>query len=312
MSIFNTLWGRLSKKSLVLAALPLLLVIVVEIATTSLIPYARKIVIDSLTAMDWKFFLLSAGFAFGNSLALIGAQGMKEWLGQRLAFIVREMLIKVVKKPWIAAGAKSGVSNECARLNDDSKVATEGAIRVSIEVLISVCIVLALLTTILKWPLLFFAAIIYSGLSVTVAMLFRSPMINSQYSLSDAESQHRLSLTLIANQAGDFTSKAKWEVVKGAYTRFINVCRNYKMFNALQSAAMYTIPFLIMAPAYFRKELTLGEVMQGTLTFDLLVLNATIWVTLYPPIMAAQTAWIRLKEMYDAVQQKRIVNDDRE
>ncbi len=226
---------------------------------------------------------------------------MKLWTGQIVSFSIREALMKTIKKGWTKNDGYTNVSNPCTRLNDDTRVATEEALKVFVEIIISVSIVAGLLFTIWKWPVLFWTAIGYSAVSISLAMLFRTPLIRSKYDLLNKEGEHRIALTKISMQQGDYTSKTKWELLRGAYRKYINVCRNYKLFNAVQSAAMYTIPFIIMAPDYFAGHITLGDVTQGTLTFDLLVLNATIWVQLYPQVTEAQTAFIRVHEFYKDV-----------
>lgn len=301
MTIYKAFIERINGRTMLLAFVPLVLIIIAEIATTSLIPYTRKIVIDSLVDLDWNWFLWSAGIAFTNSLILIGAQGMKEWVAQKIAFLGREALMKTIKKTWINKGGHTAVTNPCARLNDDARLATELALKVFVEIFISAIIVISLLFTIFKWPMLFWTAIVYSGISISLAVLFRKPMINRKYILSDAEGRHRVALTKISIQQGDYTSKVRWEELRVAYFKYIALCRNYKLFHAVQTAAMYSIPFFIMAPDLFAGKITLGDITQGTLTFDLLVLNATIWVTLFPGITEAQTAFIRLKEMYKDV-----------
>ena len=304
MTILNAFYARLSGKRVVLLLLPLLVIIGLEITTTSLIPYTRKLVIDSLTLMDWNGFLLATFCALSNSMVLNGVQSLKTWMGQKLAFVAREALMKTIKKDWINRDGKTKLTNPCARLNDDARIATEEAISVGVEVIISVCIVLSLLISIVKWPTLLITAIIYSIISISVAALFRKPMIEKQYLLSNAEGQHRRALTRISWQQGDFTSKGRWETLRKAYSEYIRICRNYRFFNAFQNALMFTLPFWIMAPAFFAHTITLGDVTQGTLTFDLLVINSTIWVQLYPTITGVQTAFLRVKEMYEEVHEK--------
>lgn len=303
MTILQAFWAKINKRTAFWLAVPLVLIVVAEITTTALIPQARKIIIDSLEAFDHSWFLIAALIAFTNSLILIGAQGMKEWTSQKLSFLGREALMKTIKKKWIQNDGRTNLSNPCARLNDDSRMATELALKVGVEVLISTSIVVALLFTIIKWPLLLGAAVMYSGLSIMIATLFRRPMINSRYQLSNTEGQHRIALTKISMQQGDYTSKSRWIALKESYHAYIAICRNYKLFNAGQSALMFTLPFLIMAPDFFAHRISLGDIVQGTTTFDLLVLNATIWVQLYPAITEAQTAFIRVKEFYDETNQ---------
>lgn len=301
MTIVQDFKSRINLKTVLFIGLPLVLIIFLEITTTSLIPYTRKLIIDSLSAFDWNWFLVAAGLGFMNSLTLIGAQGLKEWTSQKLSFVGREALMKTIKKRWINKNGHSALTNPCARLNDDCKTATELALKVTVEVIISFAIVCGLLFTVWKWPLLFWSAIAYSAVSIGLAMIFRKPMITKRYDLSNTEGQHRIALTKISMQQGDHTSKVRWLNLKESYLSYIALCKNYKLFHAAQSAMMFTLPFLIMAPDFFAHKVSLGDIVQGTTTFDLLVLNATVWVTLYPAITEAQTAYIRVKELYNEV-----------
>ncbi len=302
MNIYKAFWERTNGRQLAWQMLPLLIIIIIEIGTTSLIPYTRKLVIDGLTDYNWIAFLWATSFTLTNSFLLVGAQGFKEWSGQLMSFSLRESLMKTVKKTWIQKkDGHTKVTNPCARLNDDAMLATTKAVKVIMEVIISVCIVLSLLYSIVKWPMLLVAAIIYSGLSILLATVFRKPMIDKNYVYSNAEGHHRIALTKISIQQGDFTSGVRWEELRDAFKKYIAICRNYRLFNAIQSAIMFTLPFWILAPSYFAQDITLGDVTQGVLTFDLLVINSTIWVQLYPEITAVQTAFIRVHEFYKDV-----------
>ncbi len=295
MTIYKAFWHSLPKKTALIVLIPLLVIIGLEIATTSLIPWTRKTVMDSLIAYDWNAFLLFVGISFTNSLILSGAQALKEWSGNKVSFIARESLMNLVRLPWTGRGHKTKLSNPAARLNDDARLATELALKVGVEVFISVVIVISLLFSIIKWPLLLGIAILYSAVSIAIAILFRKPMTAKKYTLLDEEATHRQALT------SNIDTSSSWTLLIGKYHQYISIVRNYKMFHAFQTAAMYSIPFVVMAPSYFAKEITIGDVTQGTLTFDLLVINATIWVVLYPQIIESRAAFMRVKELYEEV-----------
>lgn len=301
MTFIQAIRDKLTGKDLWSSAIPWLIIIALEIVATSMIPYTRKLIIDALTEYHWHYFLWAVGIGLTNSLILSGAQGFKTWVVQKTSLILRKAMLSTIKKRWTLKNGHSELINPCSRLNDDTRQATELFLSTATEIFISVCIVIGLLSSIVKWPVLFVAAIIYSAISIGLALLFRRPMIDSKYASINAEGQHRIALTKISMQQGDYSSKSKWVKVQDTYLKYIGICRNYKLFNAVQSALMYSLPFILMAPAFFNKEITLGDVTQGTLTFDLLVLNATIWVQLYPTITEAQTCFIRVNEMYDEV-----------
>jgi ABC-type uncharacterized transport system fused permease/ATPase subunit len=303
MQLYKRVLKSIGWRTLLVGVIPLMLVLVVEIITTSMIPYARKIVIDALTNKDWDWFLLASFIALGNMILLTGSQGMKDWLGQKVSFIVRNKMINLVGSDYRSSSSDIKSDNPWSRLNDDSRTATEGAIKVTVECLISFSIVVGLIFTIIKWPVLLIGAIIYSAIAICLALLFRRPMINKNYALRAAESDHRFMLTEYFMRQREHKDAGILTDLRLRYEAFIGISRNYKLFNALQSAIMYTVPFFIMAPGYFAGELTLGDIMQGTVTFDLLVINAAIWVQLYPQITEAQTAYIRLNELDEELQE---------
>lgn len=300
-SILTDFIAGLPRKALIGFGITLLIIISVEIFTTSMIPYTRKIVIDALVLVSWNTFLLSVLLAFANSVTLNAAQSLKTWTSQRIALMLRESLMNTMIEDWTKMEHRVFIPNPCSRLNDDVRLSTETLLVNSIEILISVCIVLGLLMSILKWPLLFISAVVYSSLSILIAMLFKKRMTKSKYDSLGAEGVHRVLLTRISFGDIDENRMDKWYDVKSTFIKWVAVTRNYKMFNAVQAAIMYSLPFLIMAPDFFAHKISLGDVTQGTLTFDLLVLNATIWVQLYPVIIDAQAALLRVKELYNDV-----------
>ena len=290
------------------ARMPLLLVlpyvlalgvgVVIEILATVYLPAARKPLYDSLEAYNQYQFFMATGMYCGVYLVLGTVQGFKTWLAQKIALLGREALMKTITKTWIKSGAKTKVTNPDSRINDDVRVATDGALTVGIELTISSFIVVGLTIGMMGQPLLLISALIYSLVSVGLALFFRSPLVNSRYSHLDAEGEHRAALTMISVGQGDYTSKDKWETIKVTFTQYINVLRNYKYFGAMQTAIMIGAPFFILAPEYFNHQITLGDVMKGVSAFDLLVINAAVWVQLYPQITDIQTAFIRVKEFY--------------
>lgn len=299
--MYKDIWQAIPRKAFWLGLSVLAVLLIAEIAGTALIPTTRKLVIDSLMAYNWNFFVIAVGMSLGNSLVLSGAQSLKLWSTYRVAFIIREAATKFLLFKWAKVGWHSNISTPAGRINDDIRLATEQLLGTSVEVVISVVIVLSLLVSILKWPFLAAAAVVYSVASISIAGLFKSKMISIKDDLLSAEAAQRQVLTRLTPFQTDLNLDGLWFALKHQYRRCIDINRNYRMFNAIQSAIMYSLPFMIMAPGYFAHHYTLGEVTQGTLTFDLLVLNSTIWVQLYPQIIEAQTSLKRVKEMYQDV-----------
>lgn len=303
-SLVKDLFRRVNKRAIAFPVLMLLIVVVTEIVSTTYLPEARKPLYDALGNFDHALFIYGLLLYCGVYFLLTSAQGVKTWIEQKIALQVREALMKTIKKDWVHRGSSPSLLNPCSRLNDDAKAAAEGAITVGVELFISAFIVIGLIVGMTSQPKLLVAALIYSAISIGLALFFRRPLMASRYNNLTAEGQHRISLTLISVGQGDFTSKSKWQNVKETYTSYIGVMRNYKYFGALQTAILIGAPFLIMAPEFFAHAVTLGDVMKGVSAFDLLVVNAAVWVQLYPSITDVQVGFKRVNEMYQDVQSR--------
>jgi ABC-type uncharacterized transport system fused permease/ATPase subunit len=299
MTIYSSFWLKLDKKSALKAALFFLVVIAVEIAATIYLPNTKKPIFDSLEKFDYAAFMSSLFTMFYIYVALYAAQGLKSWLGARLAFICRDALMKTIKKQWALTGTT--ITQSCTRLNDDVRVSTEVAMCVFVEVFISAIIVIGLIIGMLGQPLLLVSGLVYATVSVGLALLFRNPIVSRKVALLNAEGAHRLALTKVSSGHGDYTSKERWQELREAFVRNISMLMRYRLFSAIQMSVMLSVPFLLLVPDYFSHSITLGDVMQGVLSFDLLVLNAAIWVTLYPQVTEAQAAMIRVNELYKDV-----------
>jgi len=296
--LIQAAWRRADKKSIYIPAILLLCVIILEIGSTTFLPEAKKPLFDSMESLHYQMFVYGVFLYCGVYFLLAVAQGFKAWLGHRVALVLREALMKAVKKDWINNYERVTVTNPCSRLNDDVRCTAEGVVNVVVELVISGCIVVGLILGMIHQPKLLIAAIIYSAISISLAVLFKKSISDSRYHHLNAEGQHRIALTMISVGQGDYTSKPRWETVKATYLKYISVLRNYKSFSALQMAVMMGVPFFILAPEFFSKAITLGDVMKGVSAFDLLVVNAAIWVQIYPQVTDVMVGYKRIQELY--------------
>lgn len=281
----------------------LVVCVVSEIVATIMIPSSRKPVYDALEKTQVIAFYWGLGLYIGVYLWLSISQGLKTWLAHKVALFAREALMHSILPQWVARGAKADVTNPDSRLNDDIRVATDGLGAVSVELIISGSIVIGLMFQMMDQPFLLLAAMVYSGISVGLATFFNKSMVRTRYNNLNAEGEHRTALTKLSIGHDDTGRSDMWEAIKDTYTQYIAVLRNYKYFSALQTALMIGAPFLILAPSYFSHQITLGDMIKGITEFDLVVVNAAIWVQLYPQIMDIRTALLRVKEMYIDVTQ---------
>ena len=62
---------------------------------------------------------------------------------------------------------------------------------------------------------------------------------------------------------------------------------------------MNLIPYALLVPMYFADSIGFGEVMKGVSQFDLLVINATILIIMYPKVTKALASYERIQEFYN-------------
>lgn len=306
LTIYKSFLSKLNKRSFIIGLALLLIAIVAEIGLTIYLPNSRKPIYDALSEHSQSGFYLGLQLLFVVHVFLLMSQSLKTWLGQRLSFIARDALMHTTLDTWIEKGSAEELTVPGSRLVDDVRVATETSIVVGSEVLISSCISVGLVLSMWGNTKLLIAAMLYSLISVGLAAAFRKPLVSRRYAHLDMEGENRNLLTQKALGQELQTShlKTAWMSLRTAYRRYIRMSQYYRLFSAVQNSLTIIVPFLILAGEYFSGSLSLGDVMQQTLAFDLLVLNASILVTLYPQITDAQTAILRVKELYDHVHRK--------
>ena len=73
----------------------------------------------------------------------------------------------------------------------------------------------------------------------------------------------------------------------------------YLLFTKLQNGLLLVIPYIVLIPQYFNNKITIGVLMRHSATFDLIVVNATILLSLYPILIAGLASDLRVKEMHE-------------
>jgi len=283
-----------------LGAVALSLLIILEIYGTALIPEWRKAFYSVLEKKEsGQLFGTLQSFVFLMSL-LIFSQAFKQFVGRRTGQIIRTYLTDSLYKQW-KVGDVNRVDNPSQRINEDCKIATDCAIRVGTEVVISASLVILLILESMNNLKLVGSALIYTVIISLVAMLFRKPLIKSEIATQKAEADHRQVLSKISLNIEDDSAKEKFSSVLFATRKYLSTLLGYGIFSASQAQLSVIVPWLILSVPYFRGEISLGDFMSGVAVFELIVVNSTILVTLFPELTRAQASWIRIKEFYNSL-----------
>lgn len=171
----------------------------------------------------------------------------------------------------------------------------------SVEVLISASIIIGLVITNYHSTVLMSAALAYTVVLTIMAALFNKPLTTSESDRQTAEGVYREAISDIANDNGDYSSKAKFLQVINSYYRYINVLMYFTLFSRVKSSAAVIIPYVLLSYDYFSGASTLGQFMAGVATFELLVTNSTILLAIYPQYTKMLAAYRLSLTFYDEV-----------
>lgn len=274
-------------KTLIISLAILGLIILLEVALTIGIPYVKAVFFDSLTQKVMNSLLIGISCYGSVILAISAVQGIKTYVCHRTGLLIRMQLVNYLTSKL----PSTTVTVPCARINEDTRIATDIAIQVLVEIIISAMIVIGLLITMATTPLLLASAVIYSVIAIVVALAFRRPLIDTKYKLQTNEGLHRKALVEL-----DKPHKAFIGVIT-SYLDYIWVLCKFTLYSRIQNGVASIIPLLILAPLFISGGIDLGQLMGSAASFELMVINFTILVQLYGQVTEAQTSIIRLKEM---------------
>ncbi len=292
------MWRKIWVGATILTAL-----ILAEVYATYLIPEWRKFFYNVLSTKDQsKIHMVLTYFCtvFGG---LLITQSLKKYVGRVTALHIRTYLTNLLYNKWVTSEKHSVADNPSQRINEDCKIATDRAITVITEVLISAILVIMLIWQSRHDTAIVTSAIIYTLVISIVAALFKRPLINNEIAVQRAEADHRHTLSSIALGNSDENGQANtlYQIIVDKYKMYLKVLLGYTVFSSTQSQVSVLIPWAILAPAYFSGHMTLGEFMGSTSIFELIVANSTILVSIYPELTQAQASWIRIKEFYKSL-----------
>jgi len=283
----------------------LVILIAVEVYATCLIPEWRKLFYGVLERKASGELAGALQFFLGVICMLIVSQGLKLYVGRTTALGIRTGITKLLLKSWVKGGLNQKVDNPAQRINEDCHLATDFFVRIGIELIISTAIVIITMWGARHNSAILIAASAYTVVICAVALIFKKPLISKEISLQRAEADHRHALSKMAIGAGDFTAKGHYENIKASTIKYLRVLLGYNIFSSTQNSLSILVPFAILSVPYFKGEINLGEFMGGVSMFELIVVNSTVLVTLFPEATKAQASWIRIKEFYKSVKEER-------
>lgn len=302
--MFRDALSKVDRSKFVLFTSLLVLVVVVEIFFTAIIPLWREHFYDVLEAKDQDNFYKSLTYFTGLMLGLGFSQGLKVWAGQLVSFEMRKASTKLLFKKWVKGDRE--IPNYTQAMTEALRNATEMYLMVGTELFISFSIVISLIFVNLDQPVILQASAVYTGIMIAVAVLFNRPMVNADAGWQKEEGYFRETLSYIYSGNDCFTFKEKLENISLAYYRYIKVVMYFALFSRLKGALGSLVPYILLSYPYFAGEITLGAFMKGVASFELIVINSTIIVIVYPNLTKARASLTIAKEFYSKIKNREV------
>lgn len=280
----------------------LLLVVVAEIALTIIIPEWRKGFYNVLESKEVAEFYSSmwmfAALMFGLGLV----QGLKTWLGRKVSYRVREAWTKISFKAWVK-GSRTAPNSGVA-MTSSMQQATELYLNISMEIFISLFIVIALVVVNLGNPGVLIGSGIYTVVASAVALIFKTPLISSDTLLQKAEGSFRDNIVIVGSGEDSHKFKELLLELTSKYFSYIKVAFYFTMFSRVKGSLAVLVPYLIYGGVYMSGGMSLGTFMAAVATFELIVANSTIVLAMYPDLMKARASYKIVDAFY-----REVIND---
>lgn len=287
---------NLPRGRLIFLGLSLLTIIVAEVGLTLYIPLWREQFYNILELKDVSAFTGSLIAFTVMMIGLGGVQGIKVWVGQKISFVIRAVQTAVMYDRWVTTSKTTPHYTQA--MTEAVRNSTELYLEILTEILISAAIVVGLIVTNLHNPIIVAAALIYTAVASVVMTLFNRPMIGRDADWQKAEGEFRENLVKIAGGNDDGTHELKWKGIVRTYATYVTVLMNFTLFTRIKGALSSLLPYILLSSAFFSGAITLGVFMAGVATFELIVINATIVMVLYPKLTKARASRQLSNEFY--------------
>lgn len=283
----------------------LLFLLIVEIVMTCVIPMWRSYFYDILQNKDQALFATSMVYFILVVGSLGMAQGLKQWVSRMLSFELRQAGTKVIMKPWTKLPNKN-IKNYTQAMTESLRNSTELFLDSAMEIFISGFIVIVLLIQNLHNTMIVLAALGYTVVVSILALVFNKPMIRSDRKWQESEGTFREALSDIAKEEGDYTSKEKFKSLAFNYYRYIKVVMGFTLFTRMKGSLGTLVPYALLASSFFAGTISLGDFMGAVSTFELIVVNSTILLIIYPNLNRARASYAISKKFFEEVQNESI------
>jgi putative ATP-binding cassette transporter len=281
----------------------LLGLIALEVAMTCAIPLWRDYFYDILQLKLADQFHTSLTYFLLLMTGLGLAQGLKAWVGQLISFEVRKSATDLLFSKWSKAPKAS--TNYTQAMTESLRNSTELYLEIVVEIIISLSIVVVLIFASLHQPLIIVAALIYTAVASLAAMLFNKPLVRSDKDWQSEEGAFRESLVELANKNSKARPLDSLVNVVRSYYVYIRIVMYFTLFTRMKSTIASLIPYMLLAGSFFTGAITLGDFMAGVAAFELLVINATILLILYPKLTKARASYQISQEFYNGLRSRK-------
>lgn len=280
----------------------LLVEIILEVAVTVAIPQVRGWSTATVIQKDLNMFL-PALIAFGATMTAFSIfSGLKTMMLGRVIMSLRVGLSKLTMKKWVVSRREDqemALDNIDGRIAEDIRLGLEQFLELAIEIIISLLIVIGLVFSMVHQPLLLGVGVIYILFTLIISHRFQGPMVKVRTLLQEREQTLRDGLNRYRHGQGDNSFKDNLSALKPHYVHRMDLKGLFNMFFKFQNVALYAVPLLILFPHYVAGDITDSQLFASITAFDLLVINATIILQYFPPLMDAKASWNRVKEIVD-------------
>jgi putative ATP-binding cassette transporter len=278
----------------------LLLVVIIEIVATVLVPTWRDYFYGGVEAKDMHIFHTGLWYFAGLMLAFVFSQGLKTYAIQKLALEWRTALAEMLTKAWMQRlPSKAAVDNPDQRIAEDTNIASMLALELVVEVIISASIIAGLIFN--MDSTLIGLSVGYTIIIAGLAAFFHRPLVDREKALQRAEADYRFKLASIVADGKKRDVDMEYGSVLIHFRRLINTTLGFNLFSRAKNNLMNIVPLLVLVPMYFADEIGFGAIMKGVSQFDLLVINATILIILYPKVTKALASYERIAEFYKEI-----------
>ena len=264
--------------------------LLLEAVLTGIIPTTRGYLFEQLdhkSQLAW----LGVGIYFVNYLILTAVQSFKPWLLLKVSLLYRNIRTAAVMARLVDTIDTVEVTNIPQRIQEDIKISYLARFTVWSEYLISGLILVQLIIMNVSVPLLVVASLVYAGVSVWIAKKFNPKLTHAEIISQQEEASYRTSLGV-----------KLWNIVplfaaNKAITKAQTLRLQYALFTNTQMALLLVLPFLVLLPAFLAGVLSFGELMAHQATFDLIVVNAAILISMYVTLVQGNASEHRVQEL---------------